>query len=261
MIAKFTRCSFARAARNRLLLSCAALSICVCAQGVLAADLAPLYKAPAYVPAFSWTGCYSGGNIGGLWAQKDWTVAAPSTPVGAVEGTNYPTGVLGGSQVGCNYQVGTWVIGIQGDGDWAHAIGTTSDLLAAGLQDRSRVMWLASVTGRLGYTWGRFLGYVKGGGAWERDNYDTSFVPSEVLVSAASETRSGWTVGIGGEYAFWDFLTGFVEYDYYDFGTRTNAFAVVNGAGAPTGAVNYVDIRERQSVVKAGFNLKFMPKF
>jgi len=255
MIAKFTRCSFARATRNKLLLSCAALSICVSAQGVLAADMAPLYKAPPpYVPAFSWTGCYSGGHLGGLWAQKDWTVAAPTTPTGAVIGTNNPDGPVVGSQFGCNYQVGTWVVGVQGDGDWAHATGTTGDLIAAGMQDRSRIMWLASVTGRLGYTWNRFLGYVKGGGAWERDNYDVSF-PNETIFSTATETRSGWTVGVGGEYAFWDFLTGFVEYDYYDFGTRTNAFTVVVG-----GAQQFADIRERQSVVKAGFNLKFMLK-
>src|SRR5260370_7555813 len=46
----------------------------------MAADLrpargpAPVYtKAPMMAPAFSWTGCYIGGNAGGLWAKKDWT--------------------------------------------------------------------------------------------------------------------------------------------------------------------------------------------
>jgi opacity protein-like surface antigen len=29
------------------------------------------------------------------------------------------------------------------------------------------------------------------------------------------DTRSDWTVGVGGEYAFTNFVTGFIEYDYY----------------------------------------------
>jgi opacity protein-like surface antigen len=37
---------------------------------------------------------------------------------------------------------------------------------------------------------------------------------------SASETRGGWTVAAGGEYAFTDWLTGFVEYEYHGFGTR-----------------------------------------
>ena len=36
-------------------------------------------------------------------------------------------------------------------------------------------------------------------------------------VFSVSETRSGWTVGVGGEYAFLDWLTGFIEYDHYGF--------------------------------------------
>ncbi|MGP0091146.1 MAG: outer membrane protein [Xanthobacteraceae bacterium] len=226
--------------------------------GASAADMAPIYtKAPAYVPAYSWTGCYGGGNLGGVWAEKDWTVAAPSTPVGTPYGSNYPGGIMVGSQGGCNYQVGTFVFGIQEDEDWAHASGANTDLTTTNLQDRSTIMWLASVTGRIGYTWGgRFLGYVKGGAAWERDNYDTFVPTTNIVTSTASEIRSGWTVGVGGEYAFADFMSGFIEYDYYDFGTATNAFTVVS----QTFSQNFVSIRERQNVVKAGLNFK-LPSF
>ena len=80
---------------------------------------------------------------------------------------------------------------------------------------------LASVTGRLGYAWDRFLGYVKGGGAWENDDH---FFTDAINTGTASLTRSGWTVGIGGEYAFTNFVSGFVEYDYYDFGDRDVLF-------------------------------------
>ena len=59
---------------------------------------------------------------------------------------------------------------------------------------------------------------MKGGGAWERDEYH--FSDAFGFFAAASETRSGWTIGIGGEYAFTNYLTGFIEYNYYDFGSR-----------------------------------------
>jgi outer membrane immunogenic protein len=107
---------------------------------------------------------------------------------------------------------------------------------------------LASVTGRLGYAWDRFLGYVKGGGAWENDDH---FFTDNINTGTASLTRSGWTVGIGGEYAFTNFVSGFVEYDYYDFGDRDVLFT-----GNTFSTFTY-DIKETKSVVKVGLNLRW----
>ena len=90
-----------------------------------------------------------------------------------------------------------------------------------------------------------------GGGAWENDSYDITATATGVTRATASETRTGWTLGVGGEYAFTDFLTGFVEYDYYDFGTKTNTFTTTV---PPT---LLIDIKERKSVAKVGVNFKF----
>jgi outer membrane immunogenic protein len=87
---------------------------------------------------------------------------------------------------------------------------------------------------------------VKGGGAWEQDGYG---IVGAGFLATASETRTGWTVGIGGEYAFTNWLTGFAEYNYYDFGTKSDTFG-----GTFTTAVN---IKETKSVAKAGINFKF----
>jgi outer membrane immunogenic protein len=110
------------------------------------------------------------------------------------------------------------------------------------------------VTGRVGYAWDRFLAYVKGGVAWERDNYDFSatFNGVQFFGANASQTRTGWTVGVGGEYAFTDYLTGFVEGDYYDFGTVSTNFTTF-----PVVFTFPIDIKERKFVAKAGFNWKF----
>jgi outer membrane immunogenic protein len=226
------------------------------AASALAADLpARVYsKAPMAPPVvvYNWTGCYIGGHVGGLWVRKDWRVTVNQ----AVIGGHDADGWLGGGQVGCNYQAGNWVFGIQGDYAWANASGSNQDLVSPVLYDRSRVDGLGSVTGRVGYAFDRFLPYVKGGVAWERDRYNTYFGPLTtqpgVIFSTASETRQGWTVGIGGEYVFWKTLSAFIEYDYYDFGTKTNNFTVVTN-----GVQQFSDIREKKSVVKAGLNWKF----
>jgi outer membrane immunogenic protein len=231
----------------------------------MAADLAvrapaPVYRAPPPVYIFSWTGCYVGGNIGGLWAHKSWTDRTPGDPFfGSSFGTHDPSSFLGGAQVGCDYQVGGWVFGVAGDYDWTNANSSNVNVIFPGLSDQSHIKSLASVTGRIGYAWDRFLGYVKGGGAWERDDYTvTGVVPFFGAVGAtASETRGGWTIGVGGEYAFTNFLSGFVEYDYYNFGTRTNTF-VCGVVCTPAGAVSFpVDIQETKNVFKVGLNWRF----
>ena len=229
-----------------------------------AADLArPVVKAPPPpVYVFSWTGCYVGGNIGGAWVNKDFSLNSVSTPFGVITPAFGPVGLgghtassfIGGVQAGCNYQVpgSGFVFGIQGDYDWLKADGSHVDPILALTTLQSNAKSLASVTGRVGYAWDRFLGYVKGGGAWERDEYTWFVTADPTIALSASETRSGWTVGIGAEYAFTNWITGFVEYDYYDFGTRTVDFPVF---AAPL-SVN-LDIKERKSVVKVGLNFLF----
>ncbi|MFL6800088.1 MAG: outer membrane protein [Xanthobacteraceae bacterium] len=212
-----------------------------------AADLGvrqPLYKGPPPPLAYySWTGCYVGAHLGGLWAHKDWTYGVP---VFRAAGGHDADGVLGGVQAGCNLQMaGPWVFGLQGDYAWTNASGSNADSAFPEFSDQSQIRSLGSVTARAGYAWDRFLGYVKGGGAWEHDNY--AFLFGGVTTATASETRGGWTVGLGGEYAILPNLTGFIEYDYYNFGTRTLIFS----------DASVVDIKESKSVLKGGLNFKF----
>jgi outer membrane immunogenic protein len=204
------------------------------ASPIMAADLPVKAKAPPAL--YNWTGCYGGAHFGSLFAQKDW---------GAL-GSHDETGLLVGGQLGCNYQVSTWVFGVQGDIAWSDASGTNVDQVSGGT-DQSKIDSLASVTGRVGYAWDRLLTYAKAGGAWTHDKYD---IFNNTTVSA-SETRSGWTVGGGFEYAIVSNLSMFFEYNFYDFGTRTIGFTTVAGSS------QLVDIRERESVVKVGANWKF----
>lgn len=240
---------------KKILLTTVAITALV-ATSAMAADVGrPVYRAPPPAPAypvygFSWTGCYVGGHIGGLWAHKEWFDRDfGSFTFGQSDGTHDPSGVVGGVQAGCDYQfAGGFVAGIAGDYGWTDADGSNVSLLFPGFTNHSRIRSVSSVTGRLGYAWDRFLGYVKGGGAWERDEYDFA---NGFIIGTASETRSGWTVGVGGEYAFSNFLSGFVEYDHYDFGDRDVTFLQNNGFASNVG------IKETKDVVKAGLNLRW----
>ncbi len=180
------------------------------------------------------------------------------TPGGAFFGQSLGShdvdGWIGGVQGGCDYQfAGGFVIGVQGDYGWTNANGSHASARETGVFYHSDVESLASVTARIGYAWDRFLGYVKA----RRCLGGTSTIrlrPSCVGTAyTSSDTRSGWTIGAGGEYAFTRFLSGFVEYNYYDFGTA-DIHLTPQIAGLPQG---FLDIDESASIVRAGLNLRF----
>src|SRR5690349_14238427 len=97
-----------------------------------AADL-PMkaHPAPAYVGAtiVNWSGCYIGGAAGGIWERGDaYTTTASSgffqIPPGVtatIPGGQPASGSFNGSSGmasaygGCNYQMGVWVVGAEGD--------------------------------------------------------------------------------------------------------------------------------------------------
>src|SRR5438105_12727335 len=94
---------------------------------------APVYKAAPMVAApFSWTGCYVGGNVGYTRQSSRVGLTGTDTDGGGfgselADGSTPRvfdarfSGVLGGGQVGCNWQSGSIVWGIEGDIDWSDA--------------------------------------------------------------------------------------------------------------------------------------------
>jgi outer membrane immunogenic protein len=221
-----------------------------------AADLprkAPAYTPPPLPPAFTWTGCYIGAHAGGGWGDK--TISVPSLLPG-VSATGHVDGFLGGGQAGCNLQFGgNWVIGIEGEGSAADIRGDlTRTILGITGTGSAKTNWIASATGRLGWAWDRWLIYGKGGAAWAHDEYSL-VIPVFLEQETANQTRTGWTVGGGVEWAVWNNWSVKAEYDYYDFGTSS---VTLDGtfAGAPI-AVPGVEIRQRISVGKLGINYRF----
>jgi outer membrane immunogenic protein len=209
-----------------------------------AADLAarPYTKAPAYAPApiYNWTGFYIGGHVGGAFNGNNGFGGTSDNSDGRF---------LGGVQFGADYQFApNWVIGVEGQYSWVGNNNTTVVFAPSGYGYNLNQKGLASVTGRLGYTWGPALLYVKGGWAYQ-DATETLFVPVGLSAAFDTTTKSnGYTVGAGLEYLFTQNWSGKVEYQYYDFGNTTiNAPLAIAGASS----------KNDQHVVKAGLNYRF----
>jgi outer membrane immunogenic protein len=298
---------------KKLLLVSTAAGALAMAGPALAADIpvkAPPVVAP--VPVFTWTGCYIGGHGGFATAQKYYevtTVAPGGAPalVGTVVGeggtfilptgftsfSHDPFGAFGGGQVGCQYQWDKWVIGIEGSFSGANIAGDSGGInlpFQPNVGDKfvafhSRTDWFASVTGKFGYTGGRWLVYSKAGVAWDHTKYFgsgfvndaieggvpftctgvTANVPNCTFNMSASSTRIGWTTGVGIEFAALPWLTIFLEYDHYDFGKKTLHFngAFCEAANA-TGCTDLdtfsgVPLRNKQQMdtIRLGFNWLF----
>jgi len=228
------------------------------AQTASAADLPP-YRPPLPPMAapFSWTGFYIGAHAGSAWFLKEQTFTT-GVPALIVNDNNYVgTGFLGGGQVGFNYQVASWVLGAEAQFSWADLEGKDNCVIASPIalvNCRTKVDWLGTVAGRLGFAFDRTMVFVKGGGAWVHDNYDTSFFATPFPNIHVEDTRWGWMFGTGVEHAFFGNWSAKVEYDYLDFGTRTTAFP---GLLALIGANEAVDIRQRIHLVKFGLNYRF----
>jgi outer membrane immunogenic protein len=213
-----------------LLASVSSAALACFGQQANAADLA--LKAPpvAVAPSPSWTGCYVGAQVGWGWGRQHVQTATANASNGtsfhAGNSLNSSGGLFGG-QLGCNYQFeGSWVVGVQGFLAGSDINGKGNDPLNVILKDDGTIGvktdWLASITGRLGITTynNSTLWYVKGGVAWDHNQWDVSNVDFFPGTNNAllSETRTGWTVGLGVETMLWSpRWTGFVEANYYDF--------------------------------------------
>ena len=157
-----------------------------------AADL-PMRAAPpapiiAAAPLFTWTGFYVGVNAGYGWSNDDFDAVD-------LADEDDDGGFVGGAQVGYNYQIGSFVVGLEGDIQYADfGADGTFDFDGDGVfdDDFDSSDWFGTVRARAGVAFDRALIYATGGFAFADD-------------------ANGWTVGGGVEYAFTNNLSLKVE--------------------------------------------------
>jgi outer membrane immunogenic protein len=234
---------------KKFLLATVALASVAAAAPALAADLgarAPYYqKAPAYIPApiYNWTGFYIGGHVGGAFASDN-NFSGLST------GNDSNGRFMGGVQLGYDYQFSpNFVVGIEGQYSWLS--GNVGAVFPGGLAYTNNQRGLGSITGRVGYTWGPGLLYVKGGYAYSDNNESvtSTITGAPVAFGTNGDHSNGWTVGVGAEYMFAPSWSAKVEYQYYNFG---DANFTAPAALVPTGSFTTDD-----HTITAGVNYRF----
>lgn len=244
--------------------------LAISAVGASAADMAPRYtKAAPMAPVVTtWTGCYVGGNIGYGWQKNTTTDVDPSNAGSFADvGNDTGSGVVGGGQVGCDYQFsGNWVIGVQGLFDGADVAGSHIDPFAYSRDfseaHSTKADWFGTLTVRLGYAvTPDTLLYVKGGGAWvheklvDSDPFATNVFPA--YTGQATATRAGWTVGGGGEYKFNMNWSVFAEYNYIGLGDKTSAYSYDCGTACGFPNPYLFSNRNNFQNVLVGLNYRF----
>jgi outer membrane immunogenic protein len=224
-------------------------------------------RPPVPASVYNWSGCYAGAHVGAGWGRTDFsnpgTLPLPVAPVGQSLSTRSPGGLVGGGQVGCDYQfVSNWVVGLAGDFSWADIDGQADDPFFGGKNPgaprtvRATTDFFGSVTGRFGYAWNNNLLYAKGGVAFSHNKYEVNNFACLIFTAcfaSASDSQIGWTLGAGYEWAFarqWSML---VEYGHYGFASKTLAVVDPAHPAAPFD----INMKTSFDLVKVGINYRF----
>ena len=251
-----------------------------------AADMA--LKAPPPAPVTTWTGCYGGVNGGAAWGQSnivstfDDTLGVANVPfVVEINKEQSPhlnmTGGTAGVQLGCNWQSGSYVAGIETDFDYMGLQKNVSTVFPNPPIDPTfqsvttttsfATHWLYTLRGRVGLVaQNDWLLYATGGLAVTRINANSSFTnvilgPPPFLLenqfASGAATRAGWTVGAGVERKFagtkW---SGKIEYLYAGFGALNTSAQIIT-LGTPNGIFLNNHIPLNVQILRVGLNYSF----
>ncbi|OPB29043.1 outer membrane protein [Bartonella sp. WD12.1] len=238
----------------------------VSASAAQAADM-PVQERPTTMlsqvvvaPAFSWTGFYLGGQIGGFSNNSNWV--RTSGDIRGILGHNkaFPkfSGFVGGLYAGSNVDFGNgFVLGIDTDIVWSGAKVKVSNSSWSQTDDEIRVVtqdgrstgrpvlvqetnnnvsrvttnvtfsdkWSGTTRVRLGFAFDRIMPYVAGGVAYSQIKASVAEerqgVETVFEELSGSKTMVGYTLGAGVDFAMTDSVMLRAEYRYSDFGKKT----------------------------------------
>jgi len=241
----------------------------------LAACAAAVATPAAAQEGARWGGFYVGANAGGSWGDQK--VSASVEPGNGTAGISAIDAAAlsqasadksnkgaftGGVQVGYNYMVGPWLLGLEADWDWLD-LNTSSTKSAPSallinppivysLNQQVTTDWMVTLRPRIGYAFDSWLIYGTGGFAWSELKYraDLSDNRGDRGVVDTSTTKTGWVAGLGAGYALTSQWSLRGEWLYADFGhvgtATTNTFASVR----PNDSV-------KANVVRVGADYRF----
>ena len=184
-----------------------------------------------------------------------------------VSADRHGVGGLAGGQLGCNYQTGMLVLGIEGEGFWSgmkvtqdQFVGSNPSILVSSATIRNK--WDYDIAARFGIAFDRALVYGKAGWVFGGFDWNSAEVNScnqlRCLCSTTqgSATLDGLLIGLGLEYAFTNNWTTKFEYDYLGFGSKNVAFTTTC-AGFVRPSPTTQNVSADKHIFKVGINYLF----
>jgi outer membrane immunogenic protein len=194
-----------------------------------------------------WRGVYAGAQLGSAWSRADWDYTNANyfnSSGGAVLGDGFsqnPKGMIGGAFGGYNYMAGPWLMGLEISVSASNLNQErASTVFPATDTTTTKLDWLTTATGRVGYAFDRWLVYGKGG--WAAAEVSLSLQNAGGGVYASDDQwGSGWVAGGGVEYMICPWASLGVGYEYADLSIDNKAIGCPNCGGGPGGGTPVVD--------------------
>lgn len=197
--------------------------------------------------AFDWSGPYVGGFIEGITETGTYTTTCALCGTALREMNGW--GWNGGALLGWNYQMDSFVMGIEGD--WAFGGHVAENGEPAELTELE-FNNVATLRARLGWALDNTLIYATGGVAFVDSTFSTTDYPTgSGFATDDSAWLTGWVIGGGMEHAFSDRISGRLEYTYMD---------LPDGEYTLTDGVNTTDVTQEFDgihTIRAGLAYNF----
>jgi outer membrane immunogenic protein len=194
---------------KKLILASAAATL-LSATSVFAADILP-------PPLYDWSGVYIGAFGSGSWSNNnyDYNCSCGTSHSGVdLNGS----GLRGGIMAGADYQVDSFVFGIEGDIDFGGSVASNDSKAEKTFLDYNNI---STLRGRAGFAVDNALFYGTAGVAF----VNSDFGSTSGFVDHDNAWLTGWVAGAGAEYGFTDSLSARIEYLYYGMPNHTYSLA------------------------------------
>lgn len=196
-----------------------------------------LKDVPVYY--YNWSGVYGGLHAGGVFGNVN-SRFVPPFAVGQVD-VDFDGPVVGG-QLGIQYQFGNNVVlGVEAS---YTGMGTSEgETLCPDLVHfcHANAKDAIQVVGRVGYAWGNFLPYAKGG--YANVSINTGRTLRDLEGFDDSRRHDGFTVGGGLEYAYTDGVIIGVDYSHIEVDTERYSLGIIGAERDVDGSLNIVTAR------------------
>ncbi len=226
--------------------------------------------------AFNWNGAYAGVQLG----TSNYRSAVGITDILGIGSQREDTGFSIGGVVGYNFQRCNTVFGIEGEFNWVDNESTWGldltqavNTIAPGtgpvnlFNARSSMDWYGAIKLRTGFAFDNMLLYLTGGFAFANIEHSGSnpallggVIPAGVINFSDSDTRWGWVVGAGTEYALTNRITWKSEATYTRFedqNTSLNLNLAAIAPGLPNGPLATINSMDEVWRITTGLNIKF----